>query len=152
MATGVLKTKICKECNCEKSTSEFHAQASSSDGFNSWCKSCRNSKIKEYRDRRRDIVSSQRKQWDLDHPGARKDYKLQKLYGMTLREFNLLWKSQNERCGFCNKVPTSLRLHVDHDHDTGKIRGILCSECNTSKVGSNTLESAYKLIQYLSKK
>jgi hypothetical protein len=63
---------------------------------------------------------------------------LRRNYGITLDDFNALAKEQNFACVICGKVPSEdldakwnqKVLHVDHDHLTGKIRGLLCSDCN----------------------
>jgi hypothetical protein len=54
-------------------------------------------------------------------------------YGITLEEYNRLLESQGGGCAICGRkvnIDSKFSLHVDHDHDTGKIRGILCSSCN----------------------
>jgi hypothetical protein len=56
---------------------------------------------------------------------------LRKLYGLTLKEFLVISAAQNDVCAICdNKCTNYSRLSVDHDHDTGKIRGLLCNRCN----------------------
>ncbi len=53
-------------------------------------------------------------------------------YGITLELYNEFLASQNGLCAICHKTCISGRkLAVDHDHDTNKIRGLLCSKCNT---------------------
>jgi len=55
------------------------------------------------------------------------------VYGITSIGFNALLIEQKGACGVCNrKEPTKLGWHVDHDHTTGKVRGVLCSNCNTA--------------------
>ena len=64
---------------------------------------------------------------------------LMKKFGMTLEEFTALHEAQNGQCAICSRVPaykadSKLRnrslLHIDHDHVTGKRRGLLCHGCN----------------------
>lgn len=52
---------------------------------------------------------------------------LRREYKLTLQEYDNLCKQQNYLCAICMKKET---LIVDHDHKTGKIRGLLCSSCN----------------------
>lgn len=54
---------------------------------------------------------------------------LKKHYNITGKEFDLLLKSQNYCCAICNKH-IAKNLSVDHNHITGKIRGLLCQKCN----------------------
>lgn len=52
-------------------------------------------------------------------------------YGLTLSEYELLLKQQDNVCAICKQICTSGRaLAVDHDHATGKVRGLLCGNCN----------------------
>lgn len=62
----------------------------------------------------------------------RRDARLQATYGITLDEYNKILAAQNGVCAIC-KVPhhPERPLVVDHDHDSGEVRGLLCSECNT---------------------
>src|SRR6266404_3194077 len=54
-------------------------------------------------------------------------------YGITQREFNLLNEIQQEHCAICRRKCTKFnRLSVDHDHETGQVRGLLCHKCNTA--------------------
>ncbi len=50
-------------------------------------------------------------------------------YGINLADYERMLNSQNGVCAICGKAPES-RLVVDHNHETGKIRGLLCSHCN----------------------
>lgn len=54
-------------------------------------------------------------------------------YGLTLEDFEKLYNKQNGKCFICKK--DILRLgrgtNIDHNHKTGKVRGVLCSGCNT---------------------
>lgn len=51
--------------------------------------------------------------------------------GLTLTGYNKLLKEQGGVCWICARPPVHRRLHVDHNHKTGKIRGLLCWRCNT---------------------
>ena len=51
-------------------------------------------------------------------------------FGITEDEFNFLYEKQNGECAICNVKPTGYKIHVDHDHVTGQVRGLLCVKCN----------------------
>jgi len=56
--------------------------------------------------------------------------RLWELNGLTLAEYTKLYEDQKGVCAICSKAPRTRRLAVDHDHKTGRIRGLLCWKCN----------------------
>jgi hypothetical protein len=52
-------------------------------------------------------------------------------YGITLDDYNEMLERQGGTCARCKQPPGLLRLAVDHDHYTGRVRGLLCGACNT---------------------
>lgn len=63
------------------------------------------------------------------HPDAERSTKLRYRYGITLEEYNALLKAQSGLCAICTEE-LSGRKHLDHDHVSGRVRGILCQHCN----------------------
>lgn len=66
-------------------------------------------------------------------------YQRQRAYGLSREEYHLLAESQGFRCAVCAEEETALDgtgkpkdLGVDHDHKTGRVRGLLCARCNTA--------------------
>lgn len=53
-------------------------------------------------------------------------------FGITLKQYDEMLDAQGSRCAICGKTPedNGRRLAVDHDHNTGEIRGLLCVSCN----------------------
>ncbi|GGU54675.1 endonuclease domain-containing protein [Streptomyces lavendofoliae] len=59
------------------------------------------------------------------------DQSLRRLYGITIDQYRAKEAEQQGRCGLCRCIPqTDRRMHVDHDHATGKLRDLLCHHCN----------------------
>jgi hypothetical protein len=58
---------------------------------------------------------------------------IKRTYGLTEKQYNELWESQNDSCAICKtKEKSSRKFHIDHCHKTNEIRGILCHYCNTA--------------------
>lgn len=75
-------------------------------------------------------------------------------YGITPEDFKNMHESQQGKCAICSTKPKTKRgLHVDHDHDTGKVRGLLCHGCNVA-LGSfkEDVTLLNKAIEYLRSK
>ena len=73
------------------------------------------------------------KQWRLDYPERHRDSRLQSAYGISLAQRTKMLASQNGQCAICYTPEiTGVTLHVDHCHNSGKVRGLLCPQCNTA--------------------
>jgi hypothetical protein len=82
---------------------------------------------------------------------ATRNGQLKRHYGISLAEYNMLLEQQNGVCAVCEQpCPTGRRLAVDHDHETGRVRGLLCRNCN-SGIGylGDTLSRVRKAVVYL---
>ena len=62
-------------------------------------------------------------------PLLTRKYNLRNLYGMSFDDYDALLSAQGEKCAIC-LGPFDTRPHVDHCHETGKVRGLLCNRCN----------------------
>ena len=100
-----LKRK-CRTCGKMKDKKEFHRMSRGKATTQPDCKSCRS-----------------------DKEFARG---LMRFYGMTVEQYNCLLEKQNHRCACCGRHKSEFkrRLHVDHEHSSGEIRGLLCTLCN----------------------
>ena len=88
---------------------------------------------------------------------SNREYTLASNYNLTLNEYNNLVELQNGTCAICGKVETMANqfglcpLSVDHNHSTGKVRGLLCSRCNlilgNAKDDIEVLENAIKYLK-----
>jgi hypothetical protein len=66
---------------------------------------------------------------------AKRDADLRRLYGITLADYRRLLTHQAGVCAVCGRPPVTRALHVDHDHRTKVVRGLLCHACNRLLVG-----------------
>lgn len=69
-----------------------------------------------------------------EHWKTWQEINLKRRYGITLAQYEELFNEQDQACAICRIGFENLnrRPHVDHCHDTGKVRGLLCSRCNQS--------------------
>ena len=68
--------------------------------------------------------------WRVENPRGELAQRIRK-YGLTTEQYDELLVAQGGVCAVCAEPPARGRLHVDHDHGTGRIRGLLCRRCNT---------------------
>ena len=81
-----------------------------------------------------------------------KNSRLISRYGITMTQYNEMLIKQGSSCGVCGEGSgeSGVMFAVDHDHDSGKVRGLLCNDCNMGigKLGDN-LEGVEKAYRYL---
>ncbi len=133
-----METKTCVTCGGEKPLDDFYPRRRS-------CKSC----VREHQRRFRNA-----------QPDYNRAHNLQKRYGISVDEYKTLLANHNFACAICKvEIPDALGYKgkgsgvVDHNHETGDVRGILCSKCNL--VLGHARESTdilYQAIVYLSER
>lgn len=79
----------------------------------------------------REKARKQANEWQKNNPDKRLDQSLKK-YGITKADFDRMLAEQGGGCAICKRTKSveGWRMHVDHCHETGVVRGILCSSCN----------------------
>lgn len=141
--------KLCSRCNLPKHKSEFGKDPKTRDGLRHWCKQCCNETNKEWQKSNPKKHAAQMARWRKANPekskATLKKYAsslkgkesqrravIKRRYGITLEQYNQLFLKQNGCCGSCGRPDNGNggNLCVDHNHITGKIRGLLCHFCN----------------------
>lgn len=112
----------CYVCKETKAIREFSSDRWEGSGRKYKCKSCASSYMREWR-RKMPLQNRRQMEWTQN---------LKSKYGLSPDDYDLILAAQGGRCSICRKPPREQRLHVDHDHETGEIRGLLCSCCNTA--------------------
>jgi hypothetical protein len=102
----------CADCGVEKSTEDFPRNRRRPTGRGVHCKECHNRRGREF---------IRKKYGDTRH------YHFRQKYGLSLAEVEILKSSQGGLCAVCRRQPA---LHVDHDHKSGHVRGVVCESCN----------------------
>lgn len=120
---------VCRDCGESKPVSEFYRRTDRPEGnYNEVCKPC-----KYVRQKNSDL-----KRW----------------YGISLDEMNEMKESQDGLCAMCGNKPCKRGLMVDHNHETGEVRELLCNSCNVGIGGmafNEDIERLKQAIAYLEK-
>lgn len=127
--------KLCSKCNREYPATEeyFYEHSGMKDGLYSSCKSCYKKYNKKWQKENKERYYKISKEWRKNNPEKIKNNALKFYYGITLEDYNQLLKEQNYVCKICGEIDKNGNdLSVDHNHKTGKIRGLLCMKCNIS--------------------
>src|SRR3990167_5597356 len=116
-----MNTKVCLRCKKDFDRANFHKRNGESDGLSTWCKPCSKEYAAGY------YKKNSRKMKDM----ARiRDLRVN--FNISMEFYESMFRGQNGGCAICKKQNTDgRRLHVDHDHKTGRIRGLLCYRCNS---------------------
>ena len=105
----------------------------------------------------REDYNAYMREWRQKNPESVRRFNLRK-YGITLEQYDEMLISQGGTCAICGQEEKTVHsktgnpnsLNVDHDHDTGRIRGLLCSPCNRALgLIGDSLERAKSLVEYL---
>ena len=148
-------TKFCRDCSTDKPTSDFSRNRAKSDGLQDYCKGCFLVRARRVRERRRagliPVVVPASKTCTaclIEKPASEfsrnatlptglywfckactAERARRRKYGLEPEQHAALVSSQNGRCAICRRKQ---KLLVDHCHQTGQVRGLLCGPCNTA--------------------
>jgi hypothetical protein len=140
-------TKKCTKCGEIKVIEEFYKARDMKDGRQSLCKVCKREHsrnwwhadidkhrddVKKWHKANREKVLNNVRQWKRNNPDKARAQHLKRKYGITEEDYQSVLVSQGGVCAICGELELSKtgRLHIDHNHDTGKVRGLLCGQCN----------------------
>jgi hypothetical protein len=126
-----LGKKQCQFCKKTLTLEQFFKNKKTRDGFGSYCKNCKQQK--------------NNKSWTKNrykHLEERKNNHLLKTYNISLKDYKEMLNNQYGLCAICFSKDKR-KLAVDHNHKTGKIRGLLCQRCNQ---GIGMFQDNYELL------
>lgn len=135
-----LTEKLCRRCGDLKPADDFNKDKAKPDGLAAYCRECwKELKRTKYR-----------------YPDKTHLYYVRYRYKVTPEEYDRLFKEQGGRCAICKRMAENTngkgkRLHVDHCHDSKRIRALLCSSCNAvigyARDDPKVLESAIRYLR-----
>lgn len=125
--------RICTKCSIPKELEEFRSSKKGSLGLAAECRSC---------ERAYQIARSRK------YPDYQRHNRFRRLYQLTPEQIAQKLKEQNNCCALC--LISGQKLHIDHNHETGTVRGLICFACNAALgLCKDSLSWLYSAIQYL---
>lgn len=131
-----LKQKLCRTCKLTKLGHEFRFRPHHTDKLNSYCTQCERDHNLRYRILHWDKIVLKAKLVRQTNPRRWLKNYLNREFNMSLESYDSIILSQNGVCAICKKEESATtrgvkkRLSLDHCHKTGKVRGVLCDNCN----------------------
>lgn len=111
-------TRVCRTCKSRRQMADFH-WANAGRHRRRTCKSCDDTR-----------AAVRRALNPAKYARAARERTFKRKYGITLAEFDAMLVGQRYRCRICMEQLTADATHVDHDHRSGVVRGLLCTNCN----------------------
>lgn len=126
-----MNTKICSKCKEKKSVDKFYKHVNCAGGIRPNCKVCCNADCKDRLAR---------------DPLLNRRHHLRRKFGIDHKRYEEILSGQGGGCAICGSTLSrnGQRLAIDHDHETGVIRGVLCDKCNR---GIGLLNDSPELLQ-----
>lgn len=134
--SGSGPSRRCCLCKHEGPSTDFYQKGQTRLGrprYDSFCKSCRGRKTKEYVAAHKEVVGERKKAWYAARGRyAHRDGSYRRTYNSTVLAYDVQFAIQNGKCALCLRSPQAGErcFAFDHDHATGLTRGVLCSACN----------------------
>ena len=140
--------KRCVKCGVTQPLEAFYRAKGTRDGLRGDCKSCFKARAKaryplvreaniaraqKWRDENIERFRENQRRMRSTPEGKAKQRTghLKRKYGMTVEQYDTILSEQGGGCAICGRKPRpDISLHIDHDHETGAVRGILCFRCN----------------------
>lgn len=139
--------KHCNKCNQDKELSEFYKNKKSKDLHTAYCKKCSIAITKKWQQYNSHKMRTANKKWRAANPDKQLAIDI-KRYNLTVDQYRQMVMNQNGKCAICCK--SQLRLHIDHCHKTGKVRGLLCNTCNrVLGIFEDSLDRFQSAVNYL---
>lgn len=128
--------KNCKKCNLLKSEKDDFYFHSTKQKYENVCKECQRAQSTANYHRNTERYSAYNSAKYSGNKAAYRDRALRRKFSITLEQYNQMWEAQNGLCAICGEGESVGRngvrnqLAVDHNHETGMVRSLLCSNCN----------------------
>ena len=149
-----MNMKTCTKCIKEKPLEAYYKASNSSDGKYSICIECKDAATKKWREENTEYYNKTMRDYRAaQDPNDRRDIDLKSWYGLPYGWYKSTLEAQGNVCAICKKPNRSKKrcLAVDHHHDTGKVRGIVCYSCNRALHAFDNVDLFNAIMTYLEK-
>lgn len=137
-----VKSKVCNKCSKRKKLTMFNKHKLTKDNLENACKVCTRKQSQSYRKSNPEICKTAKQRWKSTNSEREslnnKGHNLTKYWPNlsaldAVKKYDALFQNQNGKCKICQRHQSEFKkaLHVDHNHKTKKIRGLLCFSCNS---------------------
>jgi uncharacterized membrane protein YvbJ len=137
----------CKKCGKLKENEEF--------AKHHWCRKCAKEYNRNRKVTKRAQLNKNKNEWAKKNPKLRHKGQSKSKYSITGEQYDAIY---SDLCAVCGKPETDKRngkirmLSIDHNHDTGKIRGMLCGKCNKALgLLDENIDILLSMIKYIAK-
>ena len=143
--------KHCKDCSEDLPLESFYNDKRSATGKSFYCKPCHSARRNKWRQNGGNALESKREAIRRkENPDRYRDYWYRSQYKITLADYNRMLLEQGGACAVCGEKEE--KLVVDHSHESGEVRELLCDGCNTSLgLLKEDLRRVEKLAEYIKK-
>ena len=142
--------KRCTKCGVEQPVENFYRAAGTRDGRRGDCKRCFQQRASARYRADPEPMKARARRWQAANPervaenlrryqesgrkaAADRRSHLKRKFGLTVEQYDEMLAAQGGGCAICGRPPRDdISLHVDHDHDTGQVRGLVCFRCNNA--------------------
>lgn len=140
--------KTCTVCKETKEITDYYKYAANKDGISYRCKECDDKARQQWSEKNPERAKESQRKRNLKHK-----------YGLTIEDYDRILEDQGNSCAICHKKDyevsgdrfSKIKFAVDHNHTTGKVRGILCNQCNRAlgmfSDSEEVLRSALKYLE-----
>ncbi len=136
--------KKCCTCKIEKEFDNFNKNRKNKDGYNKQCRECASMSNAAYYYKTHNFQLQRGRDKHKRKSKCRRRETIMRMYKLNIDDFNKMLFEQKEKCAICDIKPTDT-LCIDHNHITGKIRGLLCRKCNMA-MGILKLDQGLELL------
>ena len=142
--------KRCKHCGRIKAIEDFYGDRAARDGHRPECKACTAARRKRWYEANREREIARVKAWQQSNADRLNEYRrtrrvlpevkarerdghLRRKFQLTSEQYDAMLPEQGDACAVCGREPKAGKsFHVDHNHETGALRGLVCFSCNSA--------------------